>query len=107
MTKVIRQTVKSKVAIIVWLVNNEQWIKDNRPTHQEVADKVGSHLGRKVSHSTIGDIARSGELPFEWPTPKASAANLVPTMRYAALVSKVKELEDRLAALEAGLGVQP
>ncbi len=107
MTKVIRQNVKSKVAIIVWLVNNEAWIRDNRPTHLEVAEKVGTHLGRKVSHSTIGEIARSGELPFEWPAPKASADNLVRTIRYAALVSKVTDLEERLNALEKGLGINP
>jgi len=94
----------------VWLVNNEQWVKDNRPTHAEVADKVGSHLGRKVSHSTIGEIARSGELPYEWPTPKAhlkQAKNLVPAVRYATLVNKVHQLEERLAALEADLGLTP
>ena len=106
-SKMRRQTVKSKVAIIRWIIENQQWILDNRPTHHDVAQKCGAALGIQISHATIGDFARSGELGFKWPSPKASTANLVRTVSYAALCNKVEALEKRIEALEHDLGLKP
>lgn len=102
-----RTTINTKVAIIRWMIENRQWILDNRPTHIHAAEVVSAAVGHKVSHSTIGQIARSGELGFEWPVPKnKDHSKLVKTIKYASLVHKVKALEDRLARLEAALGVE-
>jgi hypothetical protein len=102
-----RQTVKSKVAIIRWIIENQQWILDNRPTHHDVAQKCGQALNIQISHATIGDFARSGELGFEWPTPVANTSGLVRTISYASLCHRVAELEKRLEGLEADLGLKP
>lgn len=102
-----RQTIKTKTAIIVWLTKNEEWIMKERPTHQQVADKCGNALGIQISHSTIGDIARSGAIGFDWPRPKNSVDQLARTVSYAALCQRVKVLEDRVNALESDLGLRP
>ena len=103
----IRQTVKSKVAIIRWLIENKQWILDNRPTHRDVAKKCGDALGIEISHATIGDFARSDELGFKWPNPKSNTSGLVRTVSYASLCQRVAELEKRLEGLETDLGLKP
>ena len=102
-----RTNINIKVAIIRWMIENRQWILDNRPTHIHAAEVVSAAVGHKVSHSTVGQIARSGELGFEWPSPKEKDhGKLVKTIKYASLVHKVKKLEDRLAKLEEALGVE-
>ena len=102
-----RQTIKTKVAIIGWLIKNEEWICKERPTHQQVADKCGNALGITISHSTIGDIARSGAIGFEWPKPQNSTNHLARTISYAALCQQVKVLQERVDALEQDLGLRP
>lgn len=101
-----RQTIKTKVAIIGWIIKNEEWIVKERPTHQQVADRCGNALGFTISHSTIGDIARSGAIGFDWPKPKSVTKHLSRTVSYAALCQQVKVLQDRVDALEADLGLK-
>jgi hypothetical protein len=101
-----RITIKAKVAIIRWLIENQQWIKEERPTQAEVAKKVGDALNIPVSVSTIGEMARSGELGFDWPKPKISQDHLKRTISYAGLCTRVVNLEASVASLKEQLGVK-
>lgn len=101
-----RQTIKTKTAIIVWITKNEEWIVNERPTHQQVADRCGKDLNIKISHSTIGDIARSGSIGFEWPKPKSSTDHLTRTISYAGLCTRVVQLEAKVEQLQRELGLK-
>jgi hypothetical protein len=101
-----RITIKAKVAVIRWLIENKQWIQDNKPTQADVAKKVSQAIGIEVSISTIGEMARSGELGFDWPKPKASTDHLSRTISYAGLCARVVNLEADVASLKEQLGVK-
>lgn len=101
-----RQTIKAKVAIIRWIIENEEWVKANHPSHREVADKCGDALGFSISPSTIGDIARSGAIGFDWPKPKPPTNQLPKTVSYATLCARVLKLENQIESLRNELGVK-
>jgi len=101
-----RLTITKKVAIIRWLITNEGWVVENRPSQAEAAEHIGKQLGFPISVSTIGEMVRSGELGYEWPTPVKMTGHLPRTVSYAGLCAKVRKLEERVDDLMAALGVK-
>ena len=101
-----RLTITKKVAIIRWLIRNEEWVVANRPSHVDAAEHIGKQLGFPISHATIGEMARSGELGYDWPNPAKSTSHLPRTISYAGLCSKVRKLEEQVASMMDALGVR-